>query len=365
MEQGLPRGHPVRSGSCTGSRMIKRSLLIAIGAVILSLLVHGLGLSLTSRNVQTSPGQETIVDVTDVGSTFEDFAEALPEPEAPEITRPEPVVETSPTSQALVASETPQYLTAPDTGTAEVLEPGAAEAPSGGEDDTVSDALAPEAAVTETEAAPPEGAPEGSADPTETAKAAPSPSLELPLAPETLQPDIVIAALPDNPDITETEEADDSSASAITRSLRPPKERPSAEALGVPEGTQQRAASGVIESPLTAYRRSGVDLLSGAGSGGTGASGFRSAGNAGATNYAGQILTRLNRAPVVYASARGVARVAFLINPDGSLAWVRVLRSSGTSDIDRAARAQVRSAAPFPRPPSGTSQRLVFNYRNR
>ena len=156
------------------------------------------------------------------------------------------------------------------------------------------------------------------------------------------------------------------SAAAVSTSLRPPKERPAPDVLGAETGTQEaQRATRVIESPLTAFKRSGVDLLSGARSNATGFSGSRAAGNATTTNYTGLVLTRLNRAPIVYASARGAARVAFQINPDGSLAWIRILSSTGSSDIERAARAQVQSAAPFPRPPSGTSERLVFNYRNR
>ncbi len=331
--------------------MIRGSLLVAFAAVLLSVLVHGLGLRFTARDLQPLPDQDGTIDVADVGSTFEDFAESVSAPEPPDVTLPEPVTETPPTSQALVASDTPQFVTTPDTGTGQGVAPDEG-APS---DD------APTAPDTEILAA--EGAPDGTTDPVTTETVIDTPE---PAPVEATQPDIVIASLPEDPEILAPEDTETESNSAVARSLRPPKERPSAEALGVPDGTEQpRVASGVIESPLTAYRRSGVDLLSGSRSGGTGFSGSRAAGNATATNYAGQILLRLNRAPVVYASERGSARVSFQINPDGSLAWVRVLASTGTSDIVRAARAQVQSAAPFPRPPSGTSQRLVFNYRNR
>ena len=344
--------------------MIRRSILVGVMAVLMSLLVHGLGLSISSREAQPEQGQENPVDVADVGGAFEDFTEALAEPAQPEAAQVPDVPDvTPPTSRALVASDNPQDVTAPDTGLAEAIKPDGA-APGGGEDDTVADVVPEDAAPDDPDTPVAESPP----DPVEAEAEEPSPEQPDPTASDAvaaLAPDITIAATPDAPKILTAEDVDEETASAVTRSLRPPPERPSAEALGVPDRTQQQAAARVIESPLTAYKRSGVDLLRGGGSGAGGFSGSRGVGNASVTNYAGQVLSRLNRAPIVYASARGTARVSFLINSDGSLGWVRVLNSSGSSDIEKAARAQVRSAAPFPRPPDGTSQRFVFNYRNR
>lgn len=342
--------------------MVRRSLLVAVLAGVMSLLLHGLGLSITSGGAPAPSGQENPVDVADVGSAFEDFTEELAEPAAPEPAQtpdtPEAIpAETPPTSQALVASDTPQDVTTPDTALVEAIEPDSAE-PGGGDDDTAADPAPTET----TDPAVSEVSP----DPAETETAEQSSDQPDAEAVAALAPDIVIAALPDEPEILPADETDPAEASAVTRSLRPPTERPSTEALRAQEPAQQpSAATGVIESPLTAYKRSGVDLLRGGGSGAGGFSGSSGVGNASATNYAGQVLSRLNRAPVVYASARGRARVSFLINADGSLGWIRVLSSSGSSDIENAARAQVRSAAPFPKPPGGTSQRFVFNYRNR
>lgn len=342
--------------------MVRRSLLVAVLAGVMSLLLHGLGLSITSGGAPAPSGQENPVDVADVGSAFEDFTEELAEPAVPEPAQtpdtPEALpAETPPTSQALVASDTPQDVTTPDTALVEAIEPDSAE-PGGGDDDTVADPAPTETTDTAVSEVSPDPIP------SETDEQAPDQTDAEAVA--ALEPDIVIAALPDEPDILPADETDPAEASAVTRSLRPPTERPSTEALRAQEPAQQpSAATGVIESPLTAYKRSGVDLLRGGGSGAGGFSGSRGVGNASATNYAGQVLSRLNRAPVVYASARGRARVSFLINADGSLGWIRVLSSSGNSDIENAARAQVRSAAPFPKPPGGTSQRFVFNYRNR
>jgi protein TonB len=49
----------------------------------------------------------------------------------------------------------------------------------------------------------------------------------------------------------------------------------------------------------------------------------------------------------------GSATVAFSIGPAGGLQGVQIVRSSGKPALDQAAIATVRSAAPFPPPPSG------------
>jgi TonB family protein len=189
-----------------------------------------------------------------------------------------------------------------------------------------------------------------------------------------LPPEITVASVPDDAEILAAEETGDLSGAAVTTSLRPPKARPSAAALATPEagpqqGAQTGRAAGVIESPLTTYKRTGIDPFasrrSGARSSVVGLQGAFNPGNSSTTNYAGEVLVKLNRAPPVFPSAQGTAQVSFEISPDGTVAWVNILSSTGSPDIVRAASAQVRRAAPFPRPPGGTSQRLVFVYRNR
>lgn len=395
--------------------MIKRPLLVAAAAVLLSLLLHGLGLNFTTLKDQTSPSEDSPPEMTDVGGGFEDLAEPIPEatppepasaPDPPDVTQPNPVIDEMPTSEALVASDDPQDVITPDTGAAEVTGPDAAEvtgsappAPEetlqqGAPEETSADVTASQPVETDTILEGPEGTPDGSAEVTEaqpsetvlepatetvlsvTPTPTPSPSPTTPIEPEVLQPeqpDITVAVTPDDPDLLSAVDSTGVSNSAVTRSLRPPKERPSAEALGVPKRLQQGNAqngrpAGVIESPLTAYQRTGVDPLalgrSGARSGLEGFSRSRAAGNATTTNYVGRVLVQLNRAPVLYASAQGTAQVQFEINPDGTIAWIRILQSTGSADIKRAASAQVRRAAPFPPTPNGASQRLAFVYRN-
>jgi TonB family protein len=386
--------------------MTRGSIYAAVTAIVLSLVLHALGLRVTTSDDQPPATEDRTADVTEVGRAFEDFAETTvktsnPEPasppEPPSVTSPEKVTEEIPMTQALVASDNPQDVTAPDMGTVDVVQPDAVQPsasetptpetsePSGAEADKIEDmpvltplesdssAKTPDKEQDETaEPVAPETVEAAAAPPVETVAPAPPPSAAISPDPEAQQPVLPDIAVPPSPDAPETLTAQDNeeaTSSAVTSSLRPPKERPSAPTPGASEGTSAGRPSGTIESPLAAYKRTGIDpFASGSGGTQTGTSGFsgsRNPGNASTTNYVGRVLMQLNRSPVVYPSAHGTAQVSFAINPDGSVAWVSILSSSGSGNIGRAASAQVRSAAPFPPPPQGTSQRLVFLYRNR
>ena len=376
--------------------MIRTSGIVAVVAILVSLLLHGLGLSLGTRESGTQTSDASNTDVTETGGAFEDFAEPAPPAEQPDVTPPDAVVE-EPTSNALVASDNPQNTLSPDAATAEDSAPEAEEhaegepevnepqEQSGADDDNIGElaALQPvetpaDGAITQTE--PDTTEPEPAADDApeivtpEVPELAPTQEPESSAEVDVSEPegtDVDIASTPDDPEILATDETEDLSQSAVTRSLRPPAERPSTEELGATEYVQQQQQqrqARVIESPLDVYRRTGVDQLSLGRSGGSGATSFvgsGGAGNASVTNYVGRVLVQLNRFPVGKTSDSGTARVQFQINPNGSLAWVRIVRSSGSAAVDRAATTQVRRAAPFPRTPNGASQRLVFLYRNK
>ncbi|MEM8774020.1 MAG: energy transducer TonB [Pseudomonadota bacterium] len=395
--------------------MIRRSLFVATIALVLSIFLHALGLLFSSENHASDGTGESEGEVVDVGGGFEDIAEAYEpvEPEAaetpdpPEAIQPEPVEADAVTSQALVASDNPQNVTAPDTGPSEVTEPdtaGLTEAEdtasldsdeaedTGGEPQTAAAATAeevtnPEDALAETPKGDPDVTTEAveaevaeeplEADQTEVAlvelASIPDVPVELEaLAPEV--PEISVDQTNDVPQPVETEVVSVEPGAAVARSLRPPKERPQTLAQGTFDGSADAnevssRPTEVIESPLTSFQKNGVDLIA-RGLGGTRTAGLgfavsRGPGNATSTNYVGRVLVHLNRAPQRADAIRGSARVYFQINPDGSLAWVRVLNRSGTGDIDTAAKEQVRRAAPFPRPPRGEVQKLVFVYRNR
>ncbi|WP_315919710.1 TonB family protein [Mesorhizobium sp. SP-1A] len=76
-------------------------------------------------------------------------------------------------------------------------------------------------------------------------------------------------------------------------------------------------------------------------------------GNAAVSNYPGKVAARLRRvARTISSSARakaqGNAQVAFLVKTNGSIGAVELVRSSGSPELDKAALAMVRRAAPFP-----------------
>ena len=396
--------------------MTRESILVAVAAALISMLLHGLGLFFTAGEGQPPSTRDVTSGLTDAGDAFEDFAENMTEPAEPEqasapdppdVTSPDQVIEETPTSRAKVASDTPQDVTAPDTGTVDVIEPDAA-APSGddasasdtversgGEDASVADVAVSQPAEPETAIFAPDGAPDENPRPAEaraaaaappssaetiepvtpTSEPSPGPTLiEEPDVQQPVPPQITVAPEAEAPEVLKAGESEDASGSAVTTSLRPPKERPSAVAPGVPDGEQHKrdetqSVAGTMESPLTTYKRTGIDPFAAAGGGArsrtTGFSGSRNPGNANTTNYAGRVLVHLNRSPPVYPSAQGTARVSFEINPDGTVAWVSTRGSASSRNIERAASAQVRGAAPFPRPPQGTSRRLVFVYRSR
>jgi len=116
--------------------MIRRSTAIATVAIVLSLMVHFVGLSFTSRVQPERRVEDPKNDVVALGNAFEDVAESLPEPVPPEkAPTPEPPAEAVPeperaevpSSEALVGSADPQRTASPDTGSAKAVQPEAAE----------------------------------------------------------------------------------------------------------------------------------------------------------------------------------------------------------------------------------------------
>ncbi len=375
--------------------MIRRSVLIAAAAILVSLFLHLMGLSVTGQRLaEDAPGGQAPESI-ELSTTFEDLAEVVAEPIEPEPAEaPEPPVERLPeepeipVSEALVASENPQEVYAPDIGESEVVQPTAtepvepdvAETENTSEGDAAASEDVDETPPVEAETATdvPEGIPEAVAvEPevaTEVQPVSPQPQ-ELAALPVNPSPEAAIPVVPleseaiepDDPvDPTEQDANEDVTELAVTSSIRPqrPERQPTPERRGVLNGARDfselQFPSEVVESPLYAYRREGLDAFTSGSSGSR--SGGRGPGNSDTTNYAGEVLVHLNRAPPVFVAARGFAKVFFEINPDGTLAWVDVIDSSGSSDVDRAARAQVQAASPFPLPPGGVSRKLSFFY---
>jgi periplasmic protein TonB len=401
--------------------MIRRSTVIATAAILLSLLVHFLGLSFTSRVQPDQPAGDATTDTVTLGNAFEDFAENLSQPVAPENTpAPEPEFAETPTSKVLVASPDPQRTTSPDTGTARIVQPDTTEPsepaagqasqpetvePSRADETTTADVTVTPRVVTASIAQVPKGSPEARVEPIEATTAepilrspvapapqrlaalpvpitpalpappapAPSPVPVIPLERETVAPvppETAVGPTPEDPEIETTKDGSGGSDLAVVTSLRPPisPRRPSTEPTGLPDGLAKFSELQFpprMESPLTVYQRDGIDLFAqqsrNARSDGRGT---RGSGNADVTNYAGQVLIHLNRAPVARLSTQGSARVLFEINADGTLARVDILDSTGSREIERAAKEQVRNAAPFPPPPPGANRRLSFVYQS-
>jgi protein TonB len=86
------------------------------------------------------------------------------------------------------------------------------------------------------------------------------------------------------------------------------------------------------------------------------------AGNAAASNYPGKVAAKLRRA-VRSISRGGRSRasndvlISFTVNAAGGLGGVRIARGSGSPELDQAALAVVRRAAPFPPIPAETGRR--------
>ncbi|WP_198666121.1 energy transducer TonB [Tropicimonas sp. IMCC34043] len=386
-------------------------------AILVSLLVHFFGVTAAFRTPPDQSDTGAASDSVALGQAFEDMAEAPSDPVPPE-PAPVPPVEDAPepappTTLALVASDDPRDTKTPDLGVAKEVQPDTVEPsapktsdvpepealePVGSEATATAEAAVVPPVESAAAAEPLETPEDGSEDPVEAGPLAPAPSpssarapaptadapQQVAAVPEQVSPTLPVtpaptpsvvpvvpteseavdSALPTTmaqptPEIMETTPDDGEiggSDLAVSSSMRPkaPTRRPAAQFT--PQGGSGSAPRVVIESPLTTYQRERT--LSGGSLGG----GSRQSGNASVTNYAGQVLVHLNNMPKVRNHARGTAMVTFEINLDGSLAWVTVSRSTGTLELDSEARAQIRRAAPFPRPPKGANRRITFTY---
>ena len=82
-----------------------------------------------------------------------------------------------------------------------------------------------------------------------------------------------------------------------------------------------------------------------------------SASTGAALNYASIVRARVASRRPPGQGQRGTVYITFGVSPSGGLTFANVSRSSGDPSLDRNVLAAVRSAAPFPAPPSGASLR--------
>jgi len=87
------------------------------------------------------------------------------------------------------------------------------------------------------------------------------------------------------------------------------------------------------------------------------------AGNAAASNYPGRVMRQISRQRKPRTSVKGVAHVAFVIDPGGALASVGIAKSSGSAQLDALAVQQIRRAAPFPPPPAGARRQYEIGIK--
>lgn len=88
-------------------------------------------------------------------------------------------------------------------------------------------------------------------------------------------------------------------------------------------------------------------------------------GNAAASNYPGIVMQKISRTRRPRVGQRGSAIVGFTVSASGGVASVRILRSSGNAQIDRAALQHIHRASPFPPPPQGATRRFQIQYDSR
>lgn len=92
-----------------------------------------------------------------------------------------------------------------------------------------------------------------------------------------------------------------------------------------------------------------------------GKGGKSGAGNAAVSNYPGKVAAKLRRAArsisrSAIRKAKNEVQVGFTVRADGSVGGVRITRSSGSPELDRAALTVVQRAAPFPPIPEGAGR---------
>jgi|GEM_PF-3179596 len=87
----------------------------------------------------------------------------------------------------------------------------------------------------------------------------------------------------------------------------------------------------------------------------------RIAGKAVMSNYRGRVQSHLARYKRKVGSSRGRVVVSFSLARSGGVRGVRVVRSSGSGVLDRAAVAMVKRASPFPHIPAGGPSSMRFS----
>jgi periplasmic protein TonB len=214
--------------------------------------------------------------------------------------------------------------------------------------------------------------------PTETSSAKPLPLITAPTnAAVASVPDARVAAAPAalapvSPETTVTGTEAAEGAAPLEASLRP-RPRPEPETLAAPDPAPPRPRAAEPAPPSGTLRGAEAESAGVAEGVAEGTSrdadgqgeAAATAGNAGASNYPGVVMRKINRTRKPKVGARGTATVGFEIAANGALARLVILNSSGNAAIDAAAMDHLQRAAPFPPPPAGAERRFQVAYESR
>lgn len=77
----------------------------------------------------------------------------------------------------------------------------------------------------------------------------------------------------------------------------------------------------------------------------------------------GQVMSRIRYPEGAAGHGRNMGEIVFAVDASGRLAGQRILKSSGSPELDLAAMAAIRAASPFPPPPTGAWINLNLRYR--
>jgi protein TonB len=285
---------------------------------------------------------ETVEPAAPVAETVEPVEATPVEPETPApvatVAEPEPVEPAPQETTAAVAETAPEILA---TDTVQPVEDDNTVAPPA---QTVDPTVEPAA-----EAAP--------AAPAETVTETPAEAIAEPVPEEAFETLAAVAPIPKpRPEAPRPEkpvEKAEKKRAPEKKEAAKPREQKSAERRAAGSGGNAKAdarrgeADGQADGK-TAARSKGGSRQS-------------AAGNAAVSNYPGKIVSKLRRALRYPAEAkrkklRGEVQVAFTVSAGGGIGGVRVVASSGSPVLDKAAVETVRRAAPFPAIPEGAGR---------
>jgi len=152
---------------------------------------------------------------------------------------------------------------------------------------------------------------------------------------------------------SQTTEAKPVETAAIAEPV--PDEKPAAKPKPEKKKPEKPKPSKQKEAKKEAERKASGKALASAqeGTGSTGAQSRKASGNASMSNYIGQIAARLQRQKRYPDSAKrrgigGTVLISFTISGSGSVTGSKLVRSSGTDELDREVRAMLDRASPFP-----------------